>query len=153
MTSATDFLLGVPNGRGVSARTILEADDAWLEERHDWVQWAFPSRKASAFNRDAPVWTLEEARCLPPEAIATLKQLLARYAAFLSRSSDWRYRFDHNHARITRVLLCLLDAGLRDEAVAFHRMVDAAPEPGTLSRAHWDLAMREGSDAFVEEPE
>jgi hypothetical protein len=143
MTSATEFLLGAPDGWGVTVRTIVDADDGWLEDRHDWVQWAFPNREPSAFNDEAPVWTVDEARSLPPLAVANLKLLLARYERFLSRTSWWRCRFDHNHARITRVLLCLRDAGLREEAQAFHRVVDAAPEPGVISRLYWADALRE----------
>ncbi len=143
MTSATDFLLGAPDGRGVTVQTIVDADDDWLEDRHDWVQWAFPNREPSAFNDRAPVWTVDEARSLSPLAVANLRRLLARYEGFLSRTSGWRHRFDHNHSRITRVLLCLRDAGLRDEARAFHHLVDAAPEPGMISRLYWTNALRE----------
>lgn len=140
MTSATDFLLGRANGDGRTVDTILAADDHWLEMRHDWVQWAFPNQDPSAFNDDAPVWTEAEALALPPAARANLLRLLARFERFLGATSWWRRRSDHNHARITRVILCLRDAGLRDEALAFHAYVTAAPEPGPTSRAFWRAA-------------
>lgn len=141
MSRATDFLHGSPDNQGRTVETIIEADDDWLEDEHDWVQWAFPSQTPSAFNDDAPVWTADEAQALPPAARANLLRLLARYELFLSRSVSWRCWGDHNHRRITRALRCLCDVGLRDEALAFHRFVDAAPEPGEHSRQYWRDAL------------
>lgn len=140
MASATDFLLGGPNGDGRTVDTILAADDDWLEWHHDWVQWAFPNQHPSRVNDDAPVWTESEAAALPAAGRDNLRRLLARFEAFLRQTRWWRARSDHNHARITRVILCLRDAGLRDEALALHAFVAAAPEPGPTSRAFWRAA-------------
>ncbi len=137
MTTATEFLLGARDHQGRTLETYLSADDDWLEDWHDWVQWAFPNQDPSPFNPDAPVWTRDEFDALPSEARVNLLRLLARYRAFLDAMTCWRSRFDHNHARITRVLLCLRDAGLRDEAREFHAFVTSAPEPGTRSRMFW----------------
>ncbi len=147
MTSATEFLLGESNGRGVSVETIVAADDGWLEDRHDWVQWAFPNQEPSMFNDEAPVWDDDEAHALPPRAVENLRRLLARYEDFLSNMTCWRCRFDHNHARITRVLLCLRDAGLVEEARAFHAFVESAPEPGERSRMFWRSAIEPVGDS------
>lgn len=141
MSRATAFLCGEPNPDGRTVRTLLDASDAWLEYHHDWVQWAFPNQDPSVFNDDAPVWTAEEAGALPAEARANLRALLARFRAFLERSDDWRARGDHNHLRITRALLCLRDAGMRDEALALYEFVSAAPEPGERSRTFWRGAL------------
>lgn len=141
MTRAVAFLLGETNPDGRTVDTILEADDLWLEDRHDWVQWAFPNQEPSLFNDDAPVWTPIEARAMPPAARENLRRLLRRYEAFLRRTRWWRSGSDHNHSRITRVLLCLRDAGLYDEARAFYGFVTSAPEPGARSRAFWQAAV------------
>lgn len=141
MVTATAFLLGAPDHRDRTVETYLAADDEWLEDRHDWVQWAFPNREPSVFNPEAPVWTPAEAAALPEAARANLVQLLARYRLFLSRMRCWRSGFDHNHARITRVIHCLRDAGLTAEAQGFYDFVIAAPEPGTRSRRFWRAAL------------
>jgi hypothetical protein len=137
MSLATRFLLGEANTDGRTVETVVHASDAWLEHHHDWVQWAFPNQDPSFFNDDAPVWTAEEAAALPPAAVENLRRLLARFVAFLDRTDDWRAPSDHNHARITRVLLCLRDAGLHAEATAFYALVTATPEPGERSRRFW----------------
>lgn len=141
MTRATEFLMGAPNPDGRTVETIVEADDDWLEDRHDWVQWAFPNQDASFFNDDAPVWTEDEARALPPRAVENLLRLTARFERFLARTDAWRARWDHNHRRITRVLHCLRDAGLHDRARALHRFVDDAQEPGESARRYWRAAL------------
>lgn len=141
MTRAVEFLLGAPDPQGRTVETLIEADDTWLEMRHDWVQWAFPNQEPSVFNDDAPVWSADEARALPEAGRENVRRLLRRYEAFLRRTRWWRSGSDHNHARITRVLLCLRDVGLRDEASAFYRFVTAAPEPGARARAYWQAAV------------
>ena len=141
MTTATEFLLGAVDHRGRTVETYLSADDAWLEDWHDWVQWAFPNEEPSVFNPDAPLWARDEAAALPALGRANLARLLARYRAFLSRMRCWRCGFDHNHARITRVLLCLRAAGLTAEAQGFYDFVTAAPEPGARSRKFWRAAL------------
>lgn len=143
MSRATEFLCGGVNADGRTVETLLHASDAWLEHHHDWVQWAFPNQDPSFFNDDAPVWTAEEAAALPPVAVENLLRLLSRFVRFLDRSDDWRAPSDHNHARITRVLLCLRDAGRLDEAREFYAFVTAAPEPGERSRRFWRGAFPE----------
>lgn len=143
MTRATEFLMGAPNDDGRTVETILAADDRWLEWHHDWVQWAFPNQEPSFFNDDAPSWSAEEASQLPEVARENLRRLLARFERFLRDTDDWRARGDHNHRRITRVLLCLRDAGLHDEARALYAFVTADLGPGERSRAFWRDALPE----------
>ena len=100
MITATEFLLGALDQRGRSLETYLSADVDWLEDRHDWVQWAFPNREPSVFNPEAPLWTPGEAAALPDAARANLARLLARYRVFLSRMRCWRCGFDHRSARL-----------------------------------------------------
>jgi hypothetical protein len=141
MNNALRFLSGSRDPQGRTVNTILTASDHWLEMSHDWVQWAFPNQGASAFNEDAPVWTEEEARSLSPEARNNLRQLLKRFEKFLQNTTWWRHRSDHNHARITRVILCLRDAEMREEAQRFYDYVCTAPEPGETSRSYWRAAV------------
>ena len=143
MTRATRFLLGEPNADGRTVETLVRASDEWLERHHDWVQWAFPNQQPSGVNGEAPVWTADEARALPAGAVENLRRLLARFAAFLDRTDHWRAHADHNHARITRALLCLRDAGLHAEARALYAYVSAAPEPGARARSYWQDAAPE----------
>ena len=44
---------------------------------------------------------------------------------FTDRSREWLHPHDHNHLRITRILKCLTRCGLRDEAAAFLRRLEA----------------------------
>jgi hypothetical protein len=141
MSIAVQFLSGSPDVHGRTVETILTASDHWLEMRHDWVQWAFPNQDASAFNDIAPVWTEEEARSLSPEARENLLKLLQRFELFLQNTTWWRHRSDHNHARITRVILCLRDAEMFEEAQRFYDYVCTAPEPGETSRSYWRAAV------------
>jgi predicted GNAT family N-acyltransferase len=140
-STAVTFLNGAPNPQGRTVETVVAASDAWLEAHHDWVQWAFPNRDPSAFNPGAPLWTLAEARTLSPRARTNLLRMFRRFEHFLERSQWWRAPSDHNHARITRVLHCLRDARLYDEARALYDFVTSEPEPGTRSRRFWRDAL------------
>ncbi len=141
MSSATLFLSGGPDHRDRTIEHYLAADDGWLEDWHDWVQWAFPNQEPSPFNPEAPVWDPDEARALPPEARENLLRMVDRFERFLRDMRSWRRHFDHNHQRITRVILCLRDAGLDARAETFHAFVTTAPEPSERSRMFWRSAL------------
>ena len=106
------------------------------DQRGAGVPWAVrrPGQRWRIYRRDRGFYF----ELLPPVAVDNLRRLLARFVAFLDRTDDWRAPSDHNHARITRVLLCLRDAGLRPEAEAFWRRQLPLPPRGAIVIARSD---------------
>ncbi len=137
------FYLGAaPDVRGRSIETVWAFDDATLESVHDYVQWLFPTRKASAFNDQAPrltdadVAAFRASSKLQGRLRRSLEVMLRFYG--LRRSIDTRaVRFeaaddlatrgprwwgagDHNHLRLTRIIDSLAELGLTDDAQALY---------------------------------
>lgn len=123
--------------RGRSLAFILAQNDEWLEEQHDFIQWLFPTTQNSEYNVFAPVLRPEQLACLGrlPEARAGLLSAYTRMMKFLGLESTpegiireiprypssplpppWLRRPDHNDLRITRMIACLQQAGLQQEA-------------------------------------
>lgn len=126
-----DFYNGIgTNGKGGASLEFLsiEADDQYLEERHDWVQWAFPLETRSNFNLSAPLLTSEiiqqfhNSPQLQEKLLSIFKRTLSFYGLhldeingrvvdgvnFAERSkATWAQKNDHNHLRITRILQSL----------------------------------------------
>ncbi len=48
---------------------------------------------------------------------------------FAERAREWLHPGGHNHLRITRILKCLTRCGLRHEAAAFLRRLEAVADP------------------------
>jgi hypothetical protein len=130
------------NGKDHRGRTrawILAQDDAWLELKHDYVQWLFPDAQPSRFSPDAPL--LDKATVAAFHADSrlqdTLRESLVRMLAFYglcmenkqciqadnwaARKSNWFTRNTHNSLRITRILKSLSALGLKTDAQAFKR--------------------------------
>ena len=108
--------------RGRSLEQMLAFSDAELEAVHDYIQWLFPLKEASAFNRDAPVLSASDAAALATseDARAAMREALKRMLAFYGHPQvdglHWLRRHDHNFLRITRILKSLKLAGLDEEA-------------------------------------
>lgn len=109
--------------RGYTVPMILGwADDVW-EYVHDYIQWAFPNDRSSAFNPDAPLLTpnLVKLWAADPVLGENLELLFARWLRFagLVRYDAGGFLFatptnlgvwerpNHNWLRVTRVLKCL----------------------------------------------
>jgi hypothetical protein len=147
-TPIIDFYRGAsPDARGRMLRDILQADDAWLERTHDYIQWLFPLRTRSAFNTNAP--TLDDATVAAFGTDTELRGNLARafgrmlrFYGFEEQRDQGAYRIvpasnaaaqqrnwltpgNHNFLRITRILTSLDTLGLPAEARAFFAALDA----------------------------
>jgi hypothetical protein len=142
-------------GRDAAGRTI---DQIWswdhrrLEMVHDFIQWLFPLPEPSRFNPDAPLLTSADIQAFRENADLQARVLrsldlmldflgLARDNAVILRGSDfarahWLAPLNHNHLRLTRILLFLKYAGLRAQA------------EGLLSCLE-DIAAREGGDVIA----
>jgi hypothetical protein len=160
----SERLLAFYRGGGVDAagRTleqILAWHDDMLEYVHDYVQWLFPLRIPSSFHREAPILDDEVVRqflsgpVLRRALVRSLDRMLTFYgltrretadgpiieraASFEQRRKVWLWPNNHNHLRLTRIVTCLRELGLWDEARALRSclMEIAALEPGVVTAA------------------
>jgi hypothetical protein len=140
---------------------VLRFDDAALERVHDFIQWLFPLRERSGANPDAP--RLDDAAItafrVRPELRANLRRSLDRMLSFygltwagdrIERSPafgarrQWLTPGNHNHLRLTRMLISLRALGLEAEAQALYRCLrEIARDAGGVTATtlqHWDAA-------------
>ncbi|HET6327255.1 MAG TPA: opioid growth factor receptor-related protein [Planctomycetaceae bacterium] len=145
MSNLLDFYCG--RGTDAEGRTLAELwewNDDELEEVHDFIQWMFPLSEPSRFNPDAPLLTGDDIAAFRGDALlqSRLRQSFERILRFLGfwRAEDgsvvegpnfadripevWQYP-NHNWLRITRILRCLGQLGLKSEAQAFFVRLDA----------------------------
>lgn len=137
------FYLG--EGRDNAGRTILDVlrfDDHELEYHHDFIQWLFPLETRSGANPLAPTLTKTEIDSFQVQPVLRerLQQAFERMLRFyglelvslgdsltVQKSSNWQERAvnwlsprNHNHLRITRILISLRTLGLPELATAFY---------------------------------
>jgi Opioid growth factor receptor (OGFr) conserved region len=138
------FYLG--EGVDVVGRRLTEIwawDFEELECAHDYIQWLFPLKEASAFNPDAPLVdegvmaAFAKDQQLRRNLLKSVVVMLAFYgwdgvindgeklsiapsANRVEREADWICPCDHNYLRITRILKCLMTFGLKQPALAFY---------------------------------
>ena len=132
---------------------ILTWDNRRLEMVHDYIQWLFPLPEPSRFNPEAPLLSpvdIGEFRADPSlraRVLAALDLMLGflgftrasgnitRVKNFPERSANWLDAANHNHLRLTRILLFLGHVGLTDEAESLQVCLE-------------DVAAREGRDVI-----
>ena len=104
---------------------VLAFGDARIEGVHDFIQWCFPLHEASLAVPGAPVLTRAEAAAIQADAaaLAGLRAGRDRMMRFYAETDGWLRAHDHNHLRITRILLALSNLLGSDEARAFHDLV------------------------------
>ena len=137
-----DLLLDFYRGKGpdIEGRTIQEIwslNDNDKETIHNYIQWLFPLKTQSAYNKKAPVLnpTLIESMKNDPEIMSNFKrsfitmmnfygftyddatQSLYRAPNFEKRIYEWYTPENHNFLRITRILTSLKIMGLDEEAL------------------------------------
>ncbi len=135
------------DGRGRSLADVLSFDDRQVEGVHDFIQWLFPLREASRAVPGSPVLDAQEAAAIrdDPQARAGFAAGLERMSRFYAGTDGWLTGFDHNHLRITRIIVAVWDLLGREEAVAFYALVTArnaaAGSPVNAgSLGHWARA-------------
>jgi hypothetical protein len=147
---------------------ILGWDHRRLEMIHDYIQWLFPLPQPSRFNSAAPLLTDHDIAifradpALQQRALDALDRLLdfwgltrtaadiVRAKSFAARAPGWLSPANHNHLRLTRVLLFLRLTGLDAQARALLTCLEeiaahegqAAISPRTL--AFWRDAVLGG---------
>ena len=154
--------------RGRTLEDVWAFDDHQLEAVHDIIQWLFPTDRPSAFNAWAPVLderSIAELRA-NPDVPGRLRRSLDRMLLFygLERSTDgpveihpadsieirgprWWGRGNHNHLRLTRMIMSLGLLGLGDEARALERALqhvraDRATGISDETARYWAAAAR-----------
>jgi hypothetical protein len=138
-----------PDAAGRTIDDIWSWDHRRLEMVHDYVQWLFPNPAASRFNPDAPLLTAADIAAFrsDPDLRKRLRHSLdlmldfyglawngnhiERGPHFAARQKEWLTPTNHNHLRLTRILLCLHLAGLdREVAALIARLEDIAAHEG-----------------------
>jgi len=145
-------LKGHRTPQGLAANDMLQFGDIEIEESHAWVQWVFPSPEPSQFDKTAPTLTWQEAVTLASDAkfIERLENATARYLKFLARNDHWLQKHNHNHLRISRIILSLRILHSTDLAYWFFEQVQelAADQLSNISQAHafWKSKLPESAD-------
>lgn len=140
-----------PDTQGRMIDQIWSWDHRRLEMVHDYIQWLFPLPEASRFNPDAPLLSAADAAAFRGDPLLqdrVRKSLdvmldffgLVRNGAAVARGpgfakAHWLEPLNHNHLRLTRILLFLGHAGLRAEAAGLRACLE-------------DIAAREGRAAI-----
>lgn len=97
-------------GTDHAGRTIqdyLEMPNETLEQLHDYIQWAFPTREASQCQApNAPLLSDEAVQLVRNDlkAMANYYAMWKRIIAFYEDTKHWLVDLDHNHLRITRII-------------------------------------------------
>ena len=125
------------NGDNLSFYDVLGLSNAEMESRHNWVQWAFPTKTISAFNKDVPVLSRRTWQILRKNSEAKIRfySILNKTLKFLGMATghnyeiaqieckDWFFnRSDHNRLRITRIIESCVLFGRRDIALSLFRL-------------------------------
>jgi Opioid growth factor receptor (OGFr) conserved region len=162
MSRLTEFYRAKePDNRGRMISDLWAFSDDRMESVHDFIQWMFPLREPSQFNRHAPLVTvadIAEFRA-DPAMLEALRRSFERFLAFLGlniqggkvvegsdfalKADVWRFP-NHNWLRITRVLASTRMLGLEPESRAFFNFLreerdrSSAIDPDTFG--YWERA-------------
>ena len=144
-----------PDAAGRRIDEIWHWDVRRLEMAHDYIQWLFPLPEPSRFNADAPCLTAAEARLFHSDGdlqtrlarsldlmlsffgLARRGHMIVRGSDFPTRAADWLTPLNHNHLRLTRILLALGYLGREGDAEALFACLA-------------EIARGEGRDAVTE---
>jgi hypothetical protein len=144
-----DFYRGkAADAAGRSIQEIWAWDHRRLEMVHDFIQWLFPLSEPSRFNPEAPLLSAADVAAFRTDAdlqararrsldlmleffaLERKEGTIARAGHFAERA-HWLQPLNHNHLRLTRVLLFLRHAGLTAEADALLAcLLDIAAKEG-----------------------
>jgi hypothetical protein len=137
-------------GNDAEGRTLAEIwtfSDEELENVHDFIQWLFPLRTRSQFNRYAPILTDSDIKAFQsePGLRDNLRRSFEVFLAFLGlrleegrvvEAADYAVKggvfrhANHNWLRITRVLSSTRMLGLEVESRAFFAFLKALYDSG-----------------------
>ena len=95
-----------PLADGFRRKELLSISDHVFENKHGFIQWAFPTSQESRQVSSAPVLDLASAIWLAekPDVTEFLEAMTVRFLEFLASNNHWKSSFDHNHLRISRAI-------------------------------------------------
>ena len=107
MSQVLQYLQG--SGADHQGRTLSEvllANDEFLEQEHDYIQWLFPLREPSYNVESAPVITEDEIKKARANKRVqdNMSKSLERMTRFCMGNDHWLVPREHNHLRITRII-------------------------------------------------
>jgi hypothetical protein len=128
---------------GYTFEGILAADNDWLAVKHNYIQWLFPLKKASAAVPGSPIISQKELDefkqdpNLQKQVLRSFGRMLQFYGFtigkgdsgkptvikaddFDERKKDWLAEKNHNYKRISRILESLVLLGQRSTALMFY---------------------------------
>lgn len=159
------YIEGCPNAAGYTLEDILSQSDSWLEQRHDYIQWLFPTDQTSQYNPKAPVISQKSADKLIQKYEDILKERviksffrMAKFYGFrvfyivgnsvVVEPNDilekgWLSKGNHNFLRLTRIMESLQLFGLNNYYKALKEcLLDiAAKYPdiiGEKTKMYWE---------------
>lgn len=145
---------------------VVQQDDFWLEQTHDFIQWLFPLNELSRASSHAPLVDGVTIKAFRSDDLLKkhMRVCLVRMVKFLGlrfdgktlekatnwnqRKGEWFTTHSHNSLRITRILKSLTLLGLKQDAQNLQSGLEALcqgePDCGitTESRNFWQLAVK-----------
>jgi len=168
----SENILAFYQGRPDSSARMLE--DIWLwdyqklEYTHDYIQWLFPLKEKSRFNRNAPILndeviqafrTDEQLRVRLRKSLEVMLQFyglqynkfddkgieITKSDNYPERKLNWIEEGNHNYLRLTRILTSLRLLGLEDYAQALFKSLnqiylEESKKIGSKTYAYWKSA-------------
>lgn len=162
MTPLVTFLHGVgTDAQGRTLNDILSFDDAKLEYDHTYIQWLFPLETMSESVWDSPILSKEEKRAIvaSPVAQANMLRALERMTAFFMHTERWLSESDHNHLRITRILIAVRSLLGQSYATIFYntlmqRIAKMGAHIAPTNTQYWKeavgLALKRGTKMYLD---
>jgi hypothetical protein len=158
-----------PDSEGRMLETIWSWNYYSLEYTHNYIQWLFPLKERSQFNRNAPVLNDEVIQSfrtsenLRKNLRKSFDLMLKFYGLqcnetgntdieilpsheYQERKLDWIEEENHNYLRITRILTSLRLLGLEKYALAFFNCLsqiylEEGENIGSKTYAYWKSAI------------
>jgi len=133
------------NNDGYYLKDYWDMKNSELEYIHNYIQFMFPLYEPSSVKPYIPVLNKDEVQkiltnkglyhdikenikksltiMLDFYGLKYEKDKIEKYDNFIERKKNWITPRNHNYLRITRILKCLMIFEMRDEAIAFYRML------------------------------
>ena len=156
MSEEPNYILAFLEHRGLDYqhRTLKEVwafSDDEIERTHDFIQWVFPTTEPSQNVIGSPVLSANELALVraSEKAKESILESSEWFMGFLSRQSNWKQGYDHNHLRITRMAssLSLIESKeiARFNLILLKNMMGKSDNSDALNKAYqkWHGALRE----------
>ena len=157
-----------PDSSGRMLEDIWLWDYQKLEYTHDYIQWLFPLKEKSRFNRNAPILndeviqafrTDEQLRLRLRKSLEVMLHFygmqcnkfdelgieITKSDNYLERKLNWIEEGNHNYLRLTRILTSLRLLGLEDYAQALFKClnkiyIEENKNIGSKTYSYWESA-------------